>query len=105
MKIPGSLPIGPSLATRVTRAYGLPGQVGQPSPVDAVRAPEVAERATEPAAVPKSADVQALRAILSEDERAYFDQIAQLGPITYGPGRQRGMTPDAPRGLRLDVTG
>lgn len=106
MQIPGSLPVGQSLATRVTRAYGLPGQVGQPRPADdAKRAPGVTEAATEAAVGSKPTDAQALRAVLSEDERAYFDQIAQLGPITYGPGRQRGMTPDAPRGLRLDVTG
>jgi hypothetical protein len=98
MKIPGALPIGPSLATRVTRAYGLPGQVAPPAPA--------LPKANAAVPVAEASDVgQGLRAVLSEDERAYFDQIAQLGPITYGPGRQRGMTPDAPRGLRLDVTG
>jgi hypothetical protein len=97
MKIPGSLPIGPSIAARVTRAYGLPGQVAQPKPVDSVEAIGTVAKPAEA--------VQGLRAILSEDERAYFDQISHLGPITYGPGQKRGMTPDAPRGLRIDVTG
>jgi hypothetical protein len=46
-----------------------------------------------------------LRAVLNDEERAYFDQIAALGPITYGPGRKVGLTPGAPRGLRLDVQG
>ena len=46
-----------------------------------------------------------LRAVLTEEERAYFDQLASLGPITYAPGRRAGLTPEAPRGLRLDVTG
>ena len=100
MKIPGALPIGPSLATRVTRAYGLPGQVAPPAPA----LPKASESAIAGALQPSDGG-QGLRAVLSDDERAYFDQIAQLGPITYGPGRQRGMTPDAPRGLRLDVTG
>ncbi|MEO8633722.1 MAG: hypothetical protein ABI587_00455 [Gemmatimonadales bacterium] len=102
MKIPGALPIGPSIATRITRAYGLPGQVAPPSPA----APKATEVTDAMAEMTTSADgAQGLRAVLSEDERAYFDQIAQLGPITYGPGRQRGMTPEAPRGLRIDVTG
>lgn len=102
MKIPGALPIGPSLATRVTRAYGLPGQVTPPAPA----LPKASASASAVVPVSQSSHGgQGLRAVLSDDERAYFDQIAQLGPITYGPGRQRGMTPDAPRGLRLDVTG
>lgn len=102
MKIPGAPPIGPSLATRVTHAYGLPGQVAPRAPV----LPKASESASAIVPVSQPSDGgQGLRAVLSEDERAYFDQIAQLGPITYGPGRQRGMTPDAPRGLRLDVTG
>jgi hypothetical protein len=100
MKIPGALPIGPSLATRVTRAYGLPGPVAPPAPA----LPKASASAVVPVSQ-TSEGGQGLRAVLSDDERAYFDQIAQLGPITYGPGRQRGMTPDAPRGLRLDVTG
>ena len=102
MKIPGSLPLGPSLATRITRAYGLPGQMVTPTPVT----PQATKGTHAVPAVANGAEGgQGLRAILSDDERAYFDQIAQLGPITYGPGRQRGMTPDAPRGLRIDVTG
>ena len=102
MKIPGSLPLGPSIATRITRAYGLPGQVMPPTPVT----PTATEGTRAVPAVANGAEGgQGLRAILSDDERAYFDQIAQLGPITYGPGRQRGMTPEAPRGLRIDVTG
>ena len=102
MNIPGSLPIGPSPATRITRAYGLPGKSPQAAPAVA----KATESANEVAAAPAGVEGGAgLRAVLSEDERAYFDQIAQLGPITYGPGRQRGMTPAAPRGLRLDVTG
>jgi hypothetical protein len=102
MKIPGSLPIGPSIAARVTRAYGLPGQVAQP----AAAQPKAVDSVEAIGTVAKPAEAgQGLRAILSEDERAYFDQISQLGPITYGPGQKRGMTPDAPRGLRIDVTG
>jgi hypothetical protein len=46
-----------------------------------------------------------LRSVLTDDERAYFDQIASLGPITYGRSAKPGMVPEAPRGLRLDVRG
>jgi hypothetical protein len=43
--------------------------------------------------------------VLTDEERAYFDRIAALGPVTYGPGRRQAAPADAPRGLRLDVTG
>ncbi|HSB52738.1 MAG TPA: hypothetical protein VLD58_00205, partial [Gemmatimonadales bacterium] len=46
-----------------------------------------------------------LSAVLNDEERAYFDQIEAMGPITYGPSRKGGLVPDAPRGLRLDVRG
>lgn len=48
-----------------------------------------------------------LRSVLNDEERAYFDQLSTMGPITYGPGAgaKNGMVPDAPRGLRLDVRG
>jgi hypothetical protein len=42
---------------------------------------------------------------LNDEERAYFDQIASLGPITYGRNRLSGVTPEVPTGLRLDVRG
>jgi len=99
MTIPGSLPPSAPVATRVNRAYGLP-----------VKPPAAAPPA--PAARPAEGPVPGrlegpgdLRSVLNEEERAYFDQIAALGPITYGPGRKAGLTPAAPRGLRLDVQG
>jgi hypothetical protein len=47
-----------------------------------------------------------LRSVLNDEERAYFDQLSAMGPITYGPGSKgTGMVPEAPRGLRLDVRG
>ena len=46
-----------------------------------------------------------LRSVLTDEERAYFDQIAAQGQITYARGGHAAHTPDAPRGLRLDVTG
>jgi len=88
MKIPGSLPVGSTPAIRVARAYG------------------IAPTAPAPAAKPEAAGGHdALRSILTEEERAYFDQIAALGPISYAPNRRGAPAADAPRGLRLDVTG
>lgn len=91
MQIPGgSSPISPAL--RAVRAYGL--------------APKAAPQA--PAATPAGmapSQAEQLRSVLTEEERAYFDQLAVMGQITYAPGRRGGMTPEAPRGLRLDVTG
>ena len=40
-----------------------------------------------------------------KEQNRVFDQIAALGPITYGPGQRAAAGPAAPRGLRLDVTG
>lgn len=97
MRIPGSLPPAAPAASRVGRAYGLP-----PKPPAPPAAP-VSESVGPSARV--SAGPADLRAVLNDEERAYFDQIAALGPITYGPGRKAGLTPEAPRGLRLDVQG
>jgi hypothetical protein len=92
MKIPGSLPVGSTPAIRVARAYGI--------------APTAPAAAPAPAAKPEAAGGHdALRSILTEEERAYFDQIAALGPISYAPNRRGAPAADAPRGLRLDVTG
>jgi hypothetical protein len=81
-------------------------------PNRAAQAYGVAPRRPAPAAADKAdkaggaGDSHALRAVLSDEERAYFDQIAALGPITYGPNKSKpGMVPDAPRGMRLDVRG
>lgn len=88
MTIPGSLPPAARAIDRAAKAYGV-----APKPI-AVPAKETTASASE-----------GLRAVLNEEEKAYFDQIAALGPITYGPGRRPGTAPAAPRGLRLDVTG
>lgn len=88
MTIPGSLPPAARAVDRASRAYGV--------------TPKVAAAPVREAAAGGGAG---LRAVLNEEEKAYFDQIAELGPITYGPGRRAGVAPAAPRGLRLDVTG
>ena len=88
MTIPGSLPPAARVLDRAAKAYGV-----APKPV------------ATPAREPDAAATEGLRAVLNEEEKAYFDQIAALGPITYGPGRRASTQPAAPRGLRLDVTG
>jgi hypothetical protein len=88
MTIPGSLPPAARALDRAAKAYGV-----APKAIAA------------PAKAPSTSASDGLRAVLNEEEKAYFDQIAALGPITYGPGRRAGTAPVAPRGLRLDVTG
>lgn len=88
MTIPGSLPPAARAVDRAARAYGVTPRTA-PAP-----AKETAASANE-----------GLRAVLNEEERAYFDQIAALGPITYGRGGRSAPQAAAPRGLRLDVTG
>lgn len=90
MQIPGgSPPISPAL--RALRGYGL--------------SPKAAAGAAPPPTGMAPSQAEQLRSVLTDEERAYFDQLASLGPITYAPGRRAGLTPEAPRGLRLDVTG
>jgi len=88
MHIPGSL-------GRVANAYGVtPVVKSQGSKVEGMSPTSDLRPATD-----------GLRSVLSDEERAYFDQIAALGPITYGRGSKTGLVPEAPRGLRLDVRG
>ena len=92
MTISGSGSVPPPFhgPTRSAQAYGI-----------APRTPAAA-----PAAAPAPASAPSgLRAVLNDEERAYFDQIASLGPITYGRGKAAGVTPDVPTGLRIDVRG
>jgi hypothetical protein len=41
--------------------------------------------------------------MLTEDERRFFSQQAELGPLTYGRKRAIAQRVDAPLGQRLDV--
>jgi hypothetical protein len=91
MKIPGPIPAG-GASHRAAHAYGVRKQPA----VASVPTADQADRADK---------ADALRSILTDEERAYFDQLAMLGPISYGPGRRAAAPADMPRGLRLDVTG
>jgi hypothetical protein len=45
----------------------------------------------------------ALWSVLTTDEREFFAQQAQLGPLQYGPGGSAPLLPTAPRGQRIDT--
>jgi hypothetical protein len=98
MTISGSLPPigGPN---RAAQAYGVPRRPPAPTAPVGVDKGGAAEKTG------GIGGSDALRSVLSDEERAYFDQIASLGPITYGRSAKAGMVPEAPRGLRLDVRG
>lgn len=104
MSISGLPPSGG--ANRVANAYGVPTRRPPAAPA-ASPAPAATEKAGEAdKAGGAGAEGFKLRSVLNDEERAYFDQIAAMGPITYGPGSKgAGMVPEAPRGLRLDVRG
>ena len=93
MHIPGSIPVG-GAAQRAAQAYGVAKKPPAP-PAASIQADGAGAAGQAPG----------LRSILTDEERAYFDQLAALGPISYGPGRRTAAPADAPRGLRLDVTG
>lgn len=98
MTISGSGSIPPSvraLNARTAQAYGI-------QPRSAPTTAASPERGATGVAPTESAG---LRAVLNDEERAYFDQIASMGPITYGRNRSAGVTPDVPTGLRIDVRG
>lgn len=55
------------------------------------------------AASSRLGEVSSLYDILTDDEKAFFDSQANLGPLTYGPSKQQSAGPPAPTGQRIDV--
>lgn len=110
MTISGSSPLGG--AARVANAYGINPRAGNKAVTShesrvtsgsgSVQAP--ATRDARPVTSTKAAGIP-LSSVLNDEERAYFDQLESMGPITYGRTGKGGMVPDAPRGVRLDVRG
>lgn len=98
MSVSGSSPVGSSPALRAARAYGI-------APRTPARAADTAHGSDATAPALARGTSEGIRAILTDEERAYFDQLSELGPISYAPGRRARVQVDAPRGLRLDVTG
>jgi len=76
-----------------------PVGVGFPPPVTA---PANAGR-TRDTAAPSS--TPALWQVLTDEERAYFDAMSSLGPVSYGAGGASNAPVQAPLGQRIDVTG
>lgn len=104
MTISGSSPLGG--AARVASAYGIaprqapaaPAAPPRSAPATGTDSVTLSARSAKPAGIP-------LSSVLNDEERAYFDQLESMGPITYGRTGKGGMVPEAPRGVRLDVRG
>jgi hypothetical protein len=80
--------------------YG-PSLPPQPPVAPASSAPKVA---SEVSARPQaSVSEVSLLDVLTEEEREFFAQQAQLGTLTYGPRKLNPHRPDAPMGQRVDV--
>jgi hypothetical protein len=47
----------------------------------------------------------ALWQVLTDEERAFFDSMATLGPVSYGPAGQSSANAGAPLGQRIDLHG
>ena len=76
-----------------------PVGVGFPPPVTA---PSSAGRPRDATA---AGSTSALWQVLTDEERAYFDAMSALGPVSYGPGGKSASPNAAPLGQRIDVTG
>lgn len=80
-------------------------------PVPAVFRPLVTGGAAgAPAAAPAAAPAKAsaektLWDVLTDEERAFFAQQAQLGAVSYRPARANAAAPAGPTGQRIDVRG
>jgi hypothetical protein len=101
MPLPYLTPLSPVQRPAVTApVVALTGPSS--APPSAVPAPSSTQSAvsTPP---PPGAD-PTLWNVLTQDEQEFFQQMAALGPLTYG-ARPSQSTPEAPVGQRLDVRG
>ena len=94
--IPGHLPVptGPARDSLGGRdlEIGAPARGAAPQPPASLGVAALAPPGTDPA----------LWSVLTTEERAYFEHVQALGPVTYGPGAGSG-DPAMPRGARLDL--
>ncbi|MEO8449496.1 MAG: hypothetical protein ABI647_06890 [Gemmatimonadota bacterium] len=58
-----------------------------------VRTPDAAEATSS----------KSLRDVLTAEERAYFEQLHDFGPITYSPRARQSAPPSGPVGQRIDA--
>jgi hypothetical protein len=82
---------GPSLPTLPT------------PPKPGVDAPAASRQADSLAPATRSVGEQSLWGVLTEEERTFFAQQAELGPLSYGPKGAKMDHPEPPKGQRLDV--
>jgi len=75
-----------------------------PPPVQ-LETPVASEAATSTPPASDSAFEKSLWGVLTQEERQFFAQQAELGPLTYGPKGAMTETVDVPKGQRLDVRG
>ena len=78
------------------------GQAARPVQEQAAAAAPAAERPNSlPVDAPGGTDPQ-LWSVLTSEERTFFARARAMGPLTYGPGSQRGPAGPA-RGGRVDI--
>lgn len=78
---------------------------GAPATAPAPAASRTPDAASAPAKGGGAATESALWDVLTDEERAFFTQQAQLGSISYGPARAAAANRGAPVGQRIDVRG
>jgi hypothetical protein len=69
--------------------------------------PPVSSTTSQPRARATSevASQSALWQVLTDEERAFFDSMAALGPVSYGASGQSSANAGAPLGQRIDLLG
>jgi len=90
MNVQGPVPSLPRSAPAVRPASARPAPAAAP-----------ASAAGAPAAPPEAGFWD----LLTPEERDFFAQQSALGPLTYGPRRDRTSPPQGPLGQRVDVRG
>ena len=80
--------------TQLTNPPTLQREAGPPSGV---------ERELEARPLASGAGEPSLWKVLTDEERLFFTQQAELGPLTYGPKGEGSSRAEAPKGQRLDV--
>lgn len=77
--------------------------VNVPNPPTSSEPQRTIEQRNLPAPTRDLSGENSLWKILTEEERQFFAQQAELGPLTYGPTKVTVQRSDAPIGQRVDV--
>lgn len=100
MPLPYLTPLSPAQRPAATAPVAA---LTGPSSAPPSAVPAAPTTPTASAAPPAGAD-PTLWNVLTQDEQQFFQQMAALGPLTYG-ARPSQSAPEAPVGQRLDVRG